>query len=701
MTHAARRLLRCVFIALAAFACSTGAARAQALVRGRVLSKSDGSPVVAAEVVRADGRARTRTDEQGRFQLSSARGDSLHVHALGFHDLRLVIVNDSIVVALEAFATALPAVTTTAGQRTIRVNESTASVAVVDRTGIDAVAAVSVSQLLRQLPGLQEIPSPPSKSTIAIRGLDAARVLVLVDGEPVAGALIDTRDIGRLSTVAAERIEVTKGPSSVEFGSDALGGVINLVTSPPSATFKADATARVGGMGRRESSIDVTDTRGALGYRVSAGWRQMDGLFAVDAQGTTLDRVYDVRADTRYRVSARLSLRGDVQLSQERQRWPVGAGYNGFIDNHGAQALTEARLTAFGGVVRARVFAQYSDYQYRQSQQMVPIAGSADSLEQQEHLGRLLVSYTRAAGSHILDVGSNVSARAIVAPTKIDGDRANDRLVEFFARDAWTRGPVLLTLGGRSTSSSLWGSALTPSVGAAWQIADAWRTRASVARGFRAPSFKEIRYTFTNPIASYVIEGNPDLDPESSWNTDLGVTWAPHRAAVFELDGYRTRVNNLIDTRLTGINADGFQVYRNVNVTRAGIEGVELSARFALARGDASFGYNYLRARDLDSGRQLDRRASHTARVQIAQRWSALAGLTSDLSIHYTGSALLGNATQGALLAVDGQVRLGVAPRVELSIGVNNLFDARPALWTPASRRQVFMGLRARAGTLD
>lgn len=665
--------------------------------RGAVVSKSDHSAIVAAEVMTVDGRVHVRTDEHGRFRIVVAAGDSLRVRALGFFDRRLAAGEDS-VIALDPFAVVLSTVTTTAGQRTIRVNESTASSTVVSRDDIDAAAASAANQVLRQVPGLQETPSPPSKSTISIRGLDAARVLVLVDGEPVPGALIDNRDIGRLSSVATQRIEITKGPSSVEFGSDALGGVINLVTAAPSKSLLVDAAVRAGGLGRGEATADVSNTVGRLGYRVSGGWRQLDRLVAVNAEGTSLDRVYDVRTDARYHATDRLTLRGDVQLSQERQRYPVGGGYNGFIDNHSAQAFVEAQRLSSAGLFRARVFGQYYNYEFRQSQQLVPIAGSADSLEQVEKLGRVLLAYSRPVGSHTIDAGAQFSARSIVAPEKIEGDRASDRITEFFLRDAYTAGPVLVTVGGRSTTSSLWGNALTPSVGAAWQIVPALRARANLARGFRGPSFKEMRYTFVNPAAGYVIVGNADLVPESSWSTDAGLTWSPTARFALDADAYRNRVSNLIDFQMTGLTPSGYQTYQNGNVAHARTEGAELEARYELPGLSMSLGYNYLRARDEDTGQPLDRRATHSGRAQVSREWAALRNLRTDLSAHYTGSAPVGDTTQAAFLAVDAQLRLNVASRIELSTGVNNVFDERPALWTPAFQRQVFVGVRARFG---
>jgi outer membrane receptor for ferrienterochelin and colicins len=674
---------------------SVATAAAQSVVSGTVVGKLDSLPVAGAEIATANG-LRVRTGLDGRFQIRVGHGDSLFVRAIGFRAEWFPAPGDALL-CLEALSTTLPTLITTAGLRAMSLGESAASVTVIDREMIAATASVSANQLLRQIPGLQELSTPPSKTGIAIRGLDAARVLILVDGEPVVGTLLETRDIGRLSTLAAERIEITKGPSSVEFGSDALGGVINLVTAPPSATFHGEVTTRAGELGRREASASVSDTHGRLGYRASVGWRQADAVTAIGADGTSLDRVYDVRTDVRYKAGETIQLRGDVQLSRQRQRWPVGGGYNGFIDNRGAQALGEIQASKFGGHARLRMFAQYSDYQFRQAQSLAPIAGSADSLEQQEKLVRLLASFTRQAGAHLIDAGAQASVRAIVAPEKIEDDRADDRVFEFFARDRWVRGPVLVTAGGRATSGSLWGNALTPSLGLAIQLSDELRVRSSFAKGFRAPTFKEIRYTFANPAAGYVLEGNPDLEPESSSSLDAGLAWAPRQRVLVELDGYTTTVSNLIDTRFTSRNSGGFQVFQNVNVARARIQGIEASVRISHSHSHSSVsaGYNYLRARDVETGKRLDRRAAHTARIAASHSSARLRGLVTDVSVRYTGDAPLGDETLGDMISLDGQFRLPIASRVELSAGVNNILDERPENWAPSARRQVYVGIRA------
>ena len=675
------------------------------LVHGRVIAE-DSVPVAFAVVLAADGSVVARGNERGEFRLRSVRGGVLRIRALGFRSTT-VAADSVLTVSLSALPTMLSAMTTTVGAREIRSSESPRSVTIIGREQLDAAATVSANQALRNIPGLQEIGAPPSKTSISIRGFDDSRVLVLVDGEPVSGALIDSRDIGRLSTLATERIEVTKGPSSVEFGSDALGGVINLVQAAPSRGLSLDGQIRQGALGRLEGSAGASQTIGAIGYRVSGGWRQLDRLPAINGTGSTFNRVYDLRSDIRVRATDNLNLRISASGSQERQRWPVDQSFNGFIDNRGIQGFGEATYSGLGGTLRARLFEQQFTYKYRQSRGLLPIAGSGDSLEQREQQRRYLVAYTRAAGAHTFDAGYQFSGRSIVSPDKVTGDSVRDNVSEVFARDSWQLGSLLMTVGVRHSSSSLWGSATNPSLGAAWQVVPSLRLRANVARGFRAPGFKDIRYTFANPGAGYAVHGNPELIPERSLSSTAGFTWAPAVHLVVDAEVYRNDVREMIETRFMGVNQAGLLEYRAVNIGDARTAGAEANVRMSVGGVDIAVGYDWLNARDLVSAVPLSRRASHTARLQGSRLWDVLAGLTSDISVRYTGSAPLVGVTddsetpavvarQGAFLSADAQLRLALTRSTELSVGVNNLLDQRPALWTPAFDRQVYAGLRIR-----
>jgi outer membrane receptor for ferrienterochelin and colicins len=700
-----------VLWATVAEAQGTPAPRATAPVVVTVRHATDSGAVAAAEVSGGAPRQRVRTDGSGVARLSLAVGDTVRVVALGYRPWRQVVRGAPVTAWLAPLPAVLPVVTTTAGQREVRGGESTRSVLVLDRAAIDAAAAISANQLLRQQPGIQELPGVPARSTLSIRGMDDARVLVLVDGEPMAGSLVESRDIGRLSTLAAGRLEVTKGPASVEFGSDAIGGVVNLVTAPPPARLEVAWLARQGGLGRRESTLLAGGTRGRVGARLAGGWRQSDRLMGYDAASATFQRAYDLRVDARAQLPAGWQLRLDAQGNRERQRFPLDARLNGFIDNLAGQAFVEGSGPLAGGTLRLRASAQAFTYEYRQARGLLPIRGSADSLQQREGQQRLLVAYARVAGRHTVDVGALQLWRTLAAPEKLVGTRGSDLVREAFVRDAAVVGPWLLTAGARVTSSALWGTAWTPSVGAAWQPLPSVRLRANVARGFRAPGFKEVRYQFTNPVAGYALAGNPLLRPERSTSAGAGGTWAVGRGWTADAEWFRNDVHQLVEWRFAGTTASGLQGYQLVNVARARTQGVEAQLRYTAGETAVSLGWELLRARDLDSGLPLTRRAPTMVRLAVARPWR---GVVTDAQLRYTARApLVGIPSgapitgpfstaagivgwQGALVAADVQARRALGRRATLSAGVNNLLGQRPANWTPAIDRQWYAGVQWR-----
>lgn len=686
------RVLVAVSFAMAAVVLTATSAHAQAsMFSGEVRALNDSSPIVSAEV-RSGGRT-TRTDAAGRFAIAAEPGDTVWLSAMGFRQTRLIAGRATSATYLEPVPTVLAASVTTVSNRSIRAAESPASVAVIDERQLMASGVSAAGQVLRNVPGLTEVPTPPSRSTIAIRGLDGPRVLVLVDGEPVPGALMDNRDIGRLSTLAAERIEVVKGPSSVEFGSDALGGVINLVTAPPPEHWALDGTARTGSLGRREANVGVAGSAGPLGMRVTGGWRQLNGLTAVDAGGSNLDRVYDVRADVRLFDTSATAVRAIVNATRERQRWPVGAGYNGFVDDLGMTATLEGRQRTSLGTFLLRATAMQYSYEFRQALGDAPVAGTGSELEQRERVARGRLSWSRVIGRQTWDAGVQLSARRMIAPQKVEGDTADDRVTEAFVRDSWTVRNWVLVAGMRFTSSSAWGDAATPMAGVVWQMSPSFRGRVSYATGFRAPSFKEVRYTFANASAGYTVLGNPNLQPERSANASGGVTWNV-RGITVDAEVYRNELSDLIDTRFDGIDKSGLQVYRNVNVARARIQGTELSLGGTVAGTEVTVGWNYLDARNLDSSTVLDGRAAHSGRLRLGRSWLAKRSLSTDASVSYTGPTTLGTATRESFASFDGQVRWRATNQVELSLGADNILDQRATLWPSTYQRRLYGGIR-------
>ncbi len=679
---------------------------AQQAVRGTVVDATTALPVTAAEISAPGQSGRTWSDAKGHFRLELSRApDSLRIIAIGYREARLRYAGESVAIRLTPMPITLPEIVTTAGRWTEPVGEQPAPVTIIGQEEIAAQAAVALDQAVGELPGVQVQPAMPAGTTVSIRGIGEQRVLVLVDGEPTPGALLENQDLSRVSLFDAQRIEVTKGPTSSEYGSDALGGVINVVTAPPAAGTQLDVAARAGSFGHRDLQGALGGASESFGARISGAVRQQDRLPGQTGEDT-FERVWNVRGTLQYRASERLTLRADGNYFYERQRWPVGGGFNGFNDNQGKNGWAEGALDALGGRSRLRVFGQRYDYEFRSAQGDEPVAGTGAT--QSEELYRALLAHQRRMGAHTLDLGLQGTTRTVSAPDRLEPGTISDDQLDVWAKDELRFHRVLFSLGSRYTTNSRWGDNLSPSVGSVWEPASGVRLRANVARGFRPPSFKETGWRFGNPAAGYEIRGNPDLVPESSWAYSLGTTWALGSGIVLDVDLYRNDIDDLIETVVDeeASSEGGLLVFTPINVGSARTQGVELAARWAGGPWHASLGYNYLDARNRTNDIPLSGRSPNTALFRLTRLWQWLEGMRVDVTGRYTDVAPLvsvddaGNVSestaQEAFLAWDAQVALSVTPYMELSVGGDNLFDQRPEGWAGAVERRWYLGVRTR-----
>lgn len=686
-------------LALAGVLWATSAVAQQ---RVRVLDQASGAPIAGARVVWAGGGGSAEatdgvrvTDSRGLVQVPVSWGPegTLVVSALGYRGRSLPWRDAQQAnwrIGLERDPLVLDGIVVTTGGRARRRSEVAVPIQTVETTAIRAAGAPSVDRLLGELPGVQVTPGVPTGSNLLIRGIGGSRVLVLLDGRPAPGALIENRDLSRMSLAGVERVEVVKGPLSSLYGSDALGGVVNVITSAPTEGFRIDGRALSGAAGRRQAGLTVSGG-GRLRYRATAAWRQEDqmpGLILAGDEGFA--RVWDFRSDLRFNANESWDLGGGMNLLRERQRWPLGGGFSGFNDNTGISGWVEARRPAGPGEWTTTAFVQDYDHLYRSARGDAPIVSEEDET-QWEREGRLVARYSGGLARHQFDVGIEGLRRTIRSPNKLIEERVGDSQAAVFAQDAWRLGELILTGGARLSWNSRWGSNLSPTLGLTRAFGGHVRVRGTVARGFRAPSFKELTWQFVNLGGGYVLQGFPDLLPESSWNISGGVEWSPRPQVRIDVEAYSNQVDDLIEPGFVGNTPSGLLIYSPRNVSDVTTRGIEASLHAVSDKGDIVAGYAYLDARSPDSGTPLDRRPKHSARVRGSWTVTVPATMRFDVTAHYTGEApVLGAVRSGqitqtgvqeAFAAVDLQVSADVWRNLGVIAGVDNVLDARPGGW--------------------
>jgi outer membrane receptor for ferrienterochelin and colicins len=674
----------------------------------RVEDAAAGRPVASAELrVTVGGETRlARTGEDGVARLHGLPTGAavLRVRALGFvpggRDAALAGA-DTVRVRLTAAPLALDQVAVTAARRPQRLADAVVTTEVVTRRDIEQTGASDLAAVLTEQTGVQLQGGHPSGAGVMLQGIGAERVLVLLDGQPLVGRISGTFDLSRVPTAMIERVEMVKGPQSTLYGSEAMGGVVNIVTrSAPEAGWRGTATAVGGSAGRRDGTVSAGVARGRWSAVADAGMRTLHRAPGrAEEAGALADRL-DGALKLRWAPDSARWVEASALVLDERQRWR-SAGLFDFADNRQVGARLGA--SALVGTHRLTPTLHLSRFEHlaRSSRTAVPVAGTGD--RQVQRLAEAELLYAGRMGGVAVDAGIEArqeyvasSDGRIRAGAGADGGSRTLRSAEPFAQAELGGGEWSVVPGLRLTWNEQWGTHLTPRLSARWRPAAPLTLRLSAGRGFRAPDFKELYLQFTNDAAGYAVYGNPGLRPEHSDNLTAGAEWAAGRVYA-RAQLYRNVLRDFIETRPVP-SSDALVLYEYANVEQGLTRGGELEAGVAVGGLRAEAAYGYLDAEDRLTGRPLLGRPTHSGRASLG---GALAlGVRGTLTGVYTGATPMERDETGAVTAerdaflrLDARVARELPQGLELVLGVDNLFDRRPARWEGAVARQLYAAL--------
>ncbi len=623
---------------------------AQSVRQGQVVDAATGVAVRDALVLHIVARDTTRalTDADGRFTWSATDAGELVIRRLGYAPTRRatrdITGDEPWRVSLTPLALQLDATVVTAARRDQRLKDAVVPTELISRAEIERSGASDVAGVLTEQLGVQLEGGVPAGAGVQLQGLGTNRVLILVDGQPLVGRINGNLDVSRLPTANLERIEVIKGPQSTMYGSDAMGGVINLVTRRPTSGSTDASLQMIGGsQGRRDlhGSLLRGGERIELGLDIGSRAVQLAPGIAND-QDTNAERL-ELAPQLRVQLGDGWRAEAGGLFITEQQRYRTGQLFR-FADRD--QLAARAGLTWQRGDARASALLYRSRFDHfaRASTLDRPQGDVGD--RDRQVLTELELTYNDAFSTlgtnAVIDAGLELRREEIVAD-RVQGLRRHFDMAEPFAQLTLGDGPLMLTPGARFTWNERWGQFVAPRLAALWRPTTRLNVRATIGRGFRAPDFKELYLAFANPQAGYAVQGNEELRPESSTSAQLNVEWAAERLYV-RGSLYENRLRDFIE--FVESSTPGLFSYGNVSQARTrGVEG--------------EFGVTAGRVR-VSVGRLLGARASatlvHTGATPMQRD---LAGAIT--------------ATQPDFTRVDLRAVRPIGGGLELALGVDNV----------------------------
>lgn len=475
-----------------------------------------------------------------------------------------------------------------------------ADVSIVDRETIEASGATGLADVLARIPGIEITRNGGvgNASSVFLRGAESRFTAVYIDGVRIDSQSTGGAQWEQIPLSQIDRIEVLRGPAAAVYGSDAIGGVVQLFTRKGEGPARPYVGVGVGSQGTRKIEAGVSGAAGlggAFDYSLGLAREISDG-FDVKTSG-----VHNPDRDGYRSTSgnARLGLRINAQhrLDATLLASRMNSGYDNFSYN-AAQPADDRNLNRLrtAGLTWT---AQWSDaYSTRVS--------VTDSANRYETTPSPYLTETRLRGYLWQNDFRWGVHRFSAALERREDDLQNNPIDRGRSQDALALGYGLNTgrhtvqVNVRHDSDSEFGGKDTGSASYGYAFAPNWRATASVGTAFRAP-------TLYHRFSEY---GVATLQPETSHNAELGVRYAQERSS-FSVVAYRNRVSNLISFVGAGTCASPFGCY--ANTARAKYEGVTLAGSYHLSGVQLHGSLDLQNPRDLDTGKQLARRAKRHA----------------------------------------------------------------------------------------
>ena len=536
----------------------------------------------------------------------------------------------------------------TATRTKIPLDDAIVPVAVITRENIELSLAIDLAELLRFEAGVDigRNGGPGQTTSVFLRGTESNHTLVLIDGVRINPGTIGGAAIQHISPEVIERIEIVKGARSALFGTDAIGGVINIITRRATdAHFESGAG--VGSFGSQSAYVSAGNRSDDSEFGITVDWQSTDGFSP--RSDADIDRGYDNITANLY--AARNI--GSSEISLRHWRAEGNVEYLDFfltpVDQDLENSTTAITLeTSVSDEATSKLIVSQVQDHSRQSQ-------SADFVDSD----RLSVDwqYTHAFTDHTMTAGlfaSDENAKTLSFGAGFDEDTA---VRAAFLQDQWTHGPHRTFVALRLTNHETFGSQTSWNAEYAIEISAAWTVSAGLGRAFRAPDATD-RFGFG---------GDPELQPEVSNDAQLGLRFAPGGRHRVDLEVYANTIDDLIEF--------DFQTFTLKNIDQAEIRGAQLDYVYQGDTFSLRAGVVRQQADNRTTGSRLLRRAEESMTLSYLQ----------DIGEHRLGLSVLASGDRedfgGVRLAgyvltnLTGQIRLGKS--WQLNARIENLFDRR------------------------
>ncbi|HGH6007539.1 TPA: ligand-gated channel protein [Vibrio cholerae] len=577
------------------------------------------------------------------------------------------------------------------------IQNAPASISVISREDLESRYYRDVTDALKNVPGVT-VTGGGDNTDISIRGMGSNYTLILVDGKRQTSR--QTRpnsdgpgiEQGWLPPLQAiERIEVIRGPMSTLYGSDAIGGVINIITRKDQQQWSGNVQLstvvqenRASGDEQSANFFVTGPLSDALSLQVYGQTTQRDedeiehGYGDKSLRSLTSKLNYQLNPDHQLQLEAGVSAQDRENNVGKSAQSSGSKTDNEYRRNH----IAVSHQGDWQDVGQSDTYLQYEENTNKSREMSIDNTVFKSTLV--APIGEHMLSFG-VEGKHesLEDKTSNkISSRTHISNTQWAG----------FIEDEWALAEQFrLTFGGRLDHDKNYGSHFSPRVYGVWNLDSAWTVKGGVSTGFRAPQLREVTPDWGQVSRGGNIYGNPDLQPETSINKELSLGYLSDTGLSASLTAFHndfkdkiTRVKCPDSICTSGKNQFGADPTYRVNIDEAETYGAEAEFGFPITDTiDFGASYTYTRSEQKTgefAGKPLEKLPKHLFSSSL--NWQTTDRLSSWTNLNYRGKEVQsnGSASSSKKMApsytfIDAGITYALTDTATIKAAVYNLFD--------------------------
>lgn len=485
-----------------------------------------------------------------------------------------------------------------------------------------------LNEILSEQTGIILIPDESGFEGIQMQGLDAAYTMILIDGVPLVGRSSGVLDLSRVSVGNIERIEIVKGASSALYGSEAMGGVINVITKRPKKDmFTGSLSYRYATFNTSDANTNLLWKKKKFSANLFANFYSTEGYdldkstplknlepfynftiqpkiyydFSENLKLIVNNRFYDMKMDNRAIIDSE-NYTGDAKEKEWNSQLKFEHKWSSKVYSEYEFYATNYQNDSFLKDQNNIVFesAYYNQWLIR------PELRTTISLKNDKLTGGVGLNYETLDRTYF-EKQVNFNSQYVYLQ------------YDYNPTEKWN-----VLAGFRYDNHSEYASQFSPKLAVNYKINENFSLKSSVGYGYKAPDFRQLCFDFTNPSVGYTVLGynvaedrlnqlekqgqllsrvdgvnfGEPLKPESSINVNFGTFYKRNKLRL-DVNAFYNSIENLIDTRVVAQKTNGQNVFSYFNISKIFTYGLEFNSTYDFTKQlSVSFGYQFLTAKD-------------------------------------------------------------------------------------------------------